>query len=192
MIYNFTVIGDSLTLDSNFSGNSGSLNYYKCNFTFDGEWDGLTKFAVFTKGDETYTVFLEDNCCTMPCRLLESPATVGVGVYATNLDADNPLRISTNFSHIVIREGAYREGVSPEVPEAELWEIYFKKAAEAAMPYVNAAVEDAIGKINSLNAEAKEAVDKHLIYVEDTLGDIDKAVDAIIEIQNRVIGGESL
>ncbi|MBR2476819.1 MAG: hypothetical protein IKB50_01645 [Clostridia bacterium] len=166
MTYSFNVDKDRIALKGSSSAVSGSVNYYKCSFDFSPEWNGLLKFAVFTDGDKVYTILVEDDMCTVPAELLLSPAAISVGVYGTS-EGDEVFRISTDFSHIVIKEGAYREGTTPTIPEKDAWEIYFARAAEEATK----AATDAI------KAET---------------GDIDSALDAILDLQNTLIGGEEL
>lgn len=163
MTYNFDVCGDRISLKGTSSAVSGSVNYYKCSFDFSPEWNGLLKFAVFMTEDKVYTVMMDGNICTIPAEVMLSPAAVSVGTYGTK-EGDEVFRISTDFSHIVIKEGAYREGTTPSVPEKDDWEIYFARAAEEATK----AATDAI------KAET---------------GDIDAALDAILELQNTLIGG---
>ncbi len=174
MIYSFDVSGDKIILKEASVGNTGNLNFYLCKFSFDDVWDNLKKFAVFTSGGKTYTLLLEDDSCYLPYELLENSGTVEVGIYGSSLSEENPLRISTDFSHIVIKEGAYREGAAPQVPEAELWEVYFEKVAEKAS-------DTAVSKVES-----------YLTDVDNTLKNIDSALTHIIDIQNSLIGGEGL
>ena len=166
MIYDFKISGDRISLSGTTGAVAGSVNYYKCRFDFSEEWTGLLKFAVFVKGDEAYTVLLDGDTCTIPEEVLSSPAPTTIGVYGAK-EGDEVFRISTDLSHIVIKEGAYREGTTPPIPEKADWEVYFARAAEEATK----AATDAI------KAET---------------GDIDAALDAIIELQNILIGGDSI
>lgn len=175
MIYDFTIKGDCLTLDSRLSAVSGGVNCYICRFAFDRIWDNLTRFAVFTKGEDAVTVYLEGDECLIPSELLAGSGTIAVGVYGTRLE-EEPFRISTNLSHIVIKEGAYREANAPEVPEAELWEVFLREAS---------------AKITETAEEERTKLEG---YAEKILGgyfgDIDSALDEIIAEQNSLIGGD--
>ena len=165
MTYNFKVCGDRISISGISSAVSGSVNYYKCRFDFSKEWDGLLKMVVFMADEKTYTVLPENDMCYIPAELLFSPASIAVGVYGS-YEGDKVFRISTDFSHIVIKEGAYRDGTTPAIPEKDAWEVYFARAAEEATK----AATDAI------RAET---------------GDIDATLDAIIELQNILIGGDT-
>lgn len=166
MIYNFNITDDRIKLTGISSAISGSVNYYKCVFSFSERWDGLEKFAVFMRGDETYTVSITGNSCLIPAEILDSPSYIAIGVYGSTLNSENLMRISTDFSHIVIKEGAYRDGTTPSVPKPDLWEEYFSRSLEIA------------------REETRD-------YIYKELGDAGKALDEIIALQNLIIGGEA-
>ena len=181
MTYDFKVNGDKITLNGATSANSGSVNFYECKFDFSKDWENLQCFAVFIKDDKTYTAIINNGFCPVPYEVLESPSVVSIGVYGSSLDSENLVRISTDFSHIVIKEGAYRDGTAPQVPKAELWEEFYKGARE-----------DAKNSISALADTVKsEIVTTTSAVIDASLGDIDKALDIIIEIQNSLLGGDT-
>lgn len=159
MTFSFNVNGDCLTLTGTSGGVTGGANCYTCAFSFSPEWSGLEKFAVFVCGDSTYTVMLKDGFCRLPQEVTQTPGTAKIGVYGSDTESGSVFRISTDFSHIVIREGAYRQGTAPAVPDPDEWEEYISKIADRA-------AENAIGEI----------------------GSIEEALDSIIEIQNGFAG----
>ena len=174
MIYDFTISGDCLTLDSRMSAVSGGVNCYRCRFTFDKAWDNLTKFAVFEKDGKAVTVYLDGDDCPVPAELLTDPATIGVGVYGTRLEGE-PYRISTNLSHIVIKEGAYREGVAPETPKKEAWEVFFAEASARIKDMADTERETIKGLGESI--------------IREYFGDMEAILDEIIKEQSLLIGG---
>ncbi len=178
MIYKFNISADTIVLNGSASAVSGSVGYYCCEFSFSHEWDELSKFAVFMCADDVYTVEITDNTCSIPAEVISNAGTVTVGVYGSTMHTENPLRISTDLAHIIIKEGAYREGTAPEVPSADLWEIYFKRTTKKARQVA----------IDSGTAAADAAKQGFA----DTIGDIETALDNIISIQNALIGGESV
>ncbi len=170
---------------------AGSVNYYRCTFAFSSEWQELSKFAVFMCGDEVYTVMLEGDSCFIPCEMLSTAGTIAVGVYGSSMDEEKPLRISTDFSHIVIKDGAYREGTTPAVPQADLWEVYFKRAAEqttqVAVDAAIAAADSAKAEIDMLNVAAVAELEKHTVLSDNPhrvtatqigLGNVDNTPDS--------------
>ena len=185
MIYRFNVSGDRIVLNTSASAVSGSAGYYKCEFCFSDDWSGLSKFAVFMQNDSAYTVEISQNACFMPAEVISNSGTVAIGVYGSNVQTDNPIRISTDFAHIIVKEGAYRDGTEPSVPAPDLWEVYFERAAKEAK---RVAIDSGIAAADA----AKQGF-------ADTLGDIGTVLDTIIahqktiiEIQNTLIGGESV
>lgn len=126
MIYNLNVLHDRISLDESKSAVSGNVNYYKCAFTFSDEWENLKKVAVFMCKEKTYTAIIEDSLCYIPEEVLKNPSSLSIGVYGTDLSGEDTFRISTDFVHIVIIDGAFKKGTEPKVPSKQLWEIYFK------------------------------------------------------------------
>lgn len=173
MIYDFNVSEDKISLTGTTGAKTGSLNYYQCRFTFSDDWNGMSKFAVFVCGDDSYTVMAEDNICFIPAEVLDRIGTVYVGVYGISENNENSVRISTDFAHIIIEEGAYRKGDAPKAPTPDLWEEYFRTLAEKSTDAANAAIDSSLGDIS-------EALDRIIAEQE-----------AIIAIQNALIGGES-
>lgn len=71
---------------------SGAVNIYDGFFTFDSEWDGLSKVAVFSNDkDICIPIYLdESNSFTIPREvLINAGDKVKVGVYGTNGDSEN-------------------------------------------------------------------------------------------------------
>ena len=132
MIFNFSVNQDKISINSvNTAMFSGNVNYYRCSFCFSEDWNGLNKFAVFIKGDNNYVVKIIDNTCSVPAELLDSSAYVSIGVYASNGQDNDYLRISSNMVSIYIDVGAYRDGTEPQPPTPDIWEQYIEQMQEA-------------------------------------------------------------
>ena len=135
----FTAECDRLTSDIS-AAISGNVNYYKCEFTFSDEWQGLSKYAVFSKKDKAYTVEIKDGCCFIPKEVLQESGNIAIGVFGTNGSETDYLRISTNPVTALVSTGAYKEGDTPEPPTPDLWEEYLNQVANAAdnvIPYIN-------------------------------------------------------
>ena len=121
----------SVEQDKIFGGkcvmNAGNVNYYQCIFDFSADWNNLIKFAVFIKNDEKYSIKLLNGKCCVPMELLIAPGYITVGVYASNGQADDYLRISSNTVSIYVSDGAYAEGAELEIPTPDVWEQYIKE-----------------------------------------------------------------
>ena len=64
---------------------SGSVNVYEVQFTFDSDWDGLDRMAVFRAGNKSRAVLLDEtNRCMIPWEVLQtSRQTLYAGVYGS-------------------------------------------------------------------------------------------------------------
>ncbi len=174
MYYDFSVEGDKIKKTGNSTeAMSGSVNYYVCRFDFSEEWSDFTKFAVFIQGGKEYTLLIQEDACLIPSEFLEQRGSVAVGIYGTWQQGDKPVRISTDFAHIIIEEGAYRKSTAPKVPAPELWEQYLKYVEENAYNGTNRAIEELYGNIDAV------------------LDLIIEQQEEIIKAQNALIGGET-
>ena len=86
---------------------SGSVNVYTVRFSFNSDWDGLDRTAVFHAGDDQISVVLDDsNECQIPWEVLENPGrNLSVGVYGTK---GGTVVLPTIWAQL----GEIREGVS--------------------------------------------------------------------------------
>lgn len=64
---------------------SGAVNVFFCEFTFDSNWDGLDRTAIFVAGSVSVSVILNStNSCAIPWEVLQyANRTLMVGVYGT-------------------------------------------------------------------------------------------------------------
>lgn len=69
---------------------------YTAQFTFDAEWDGLTKTARFQTNKRYVDVILEDDACTIPVEILKQ-GIIEVGVY-TDTFATTPCEVKVKAS----------------------------------------------------------------------------------------------
>lgn len=89
-----SVDANKLSVTQDCFTTEGSVNFDKCEFTFDGEWDGFTKTAVFSMSDsDSYRVELVSDCCNIPQQCLEKQGILCIGVYGEN---DGNVIIATN------------------------------------------------------------------------------------------------
>lgn len=91
-------------------------------FTFDGQWDGLSKTAVFRVRHTKKIVESLETETTVPWELLDKPgAWLSVGVYGMN--ADGSVVIPTVWANVaVIKEGADPDGDPGIDPELPVWQ----------------------------------------------------------------------
>lgn len=62
---------------------AGTVNEYTARFTFDADWDGYRRTAVFSCGDISREQLLTDDACTVPWEVLVANGYLRVGVYGT-------------------------------------------------------------------------------------------------------------
>ncbi len=129
MIFYFKALGDELKLtEVKNKAYTGNVNSYICEFDLSEDWDGLSVFAVFSGGDDVYTVLLsEDMHCKIPAEMLSAVGTCSVGLFGTNASEDNLKRISTGFLQLSVDKGAYTEENAPSVPAPDTWEMLMSK-----------------------------------------------------------------
>ena len=104
------VSGNKLTITRTAVITSGSENVDMCMFTFDNEWQGFTKIAVFSTADgDEYTELIVNNSCNIPSECLKKNGLLRIGVAGK----DNGTKImSTNLvSHRVV-SGANENGAA--------------------------------------------------------------------------------
>ena len=110
-------------------------------FTFDSQWDGLTKIAVFRVGDIIKSVDLPEAETTVPWELLVSAgAWLSVGVYGVN--EDGSVAIPTTWANVrAINEGATPDGDPTTDPTLPIWQTIMNKIEGLAGAILPAEVE---------------------------------------------------
>lgn len=101
-------------------------------FTFDSQWDGLTKIAVFRAGDIIKSVDLPETETTVPWELLVSAgAWLSIGVYGAN--SDGSVAIPTTWANVrAINEGATPDGDPTTDPTLPIWQTIMNQIASLA------------------------------------------------------------
>lgn len=91
-------------------------------FSFDSDWEGLRKVAVFRGGDTIKTVDNPEAGTTVPWEVLVKPdAWLSVGVYGTN--TDGTVVIPTIWANVsVIRVGVNPDGDPSTDPTLPIWQ----------------------------------------------------------------------
>lgn len=91
----FSVTGNQLEISQDAVSTSGSISYDSCAFTFDSEWNGFERTAVFGIGRDVYRVAIDqNNTCVIPspCTEKEGLITIAVlGVKNSTVIATNPV-----------------------------------------------------------------------------------------------------
>lgn len=205
MNYHFDVINDKIKGRPDLKLYTGNVKSYSFDFEFDEHWNSLIKFATFNSGTNTYVIELSDNSIIVPHEILTCPGICTFGVYGTSAD-DDIKRISTNIIEFEIIKGAYSDGLTPSVPTPDIWENLFKNSIPKIIDgywylydpknsiYVNTGI-NSVGQFPVKGVDYFTDEDKN-VFVEEVseraIGDIEKALDEIIAIQNELIGGDAV
>ena len=106
----------SVTCSVNTTLVGGSANSIECVFSFDDEWDGLTKSAIFQtasengKTVETIPVLLQNDRCMLPPEAASSGEYVKISAVGTR---DGNVIVPTAFCQVFFEEGCYTGEVAP-------------------------------------------------------------------------------
>lgn len=183
-------------------------------YTFDEQWDGLTKVAVFRGGEIEKTVGLVADL-SVPLEVLLVPGVwLSVGVYGEN--EDGSVAIPTIWANVLpISVGVDPEGDPSTKPTPSIWQEINNKIDSMDDRIDNIVLEAApipdweqtdpngpgyiknkpdLSNIEQVvkNKEAIETIEENISNIQADLGDIDTALDAIIAMQEAIIGGESV
>ena len=116
-----------------------SINYVNCSFTFKtDDWDGASKWVVFSKGNENYRVNLVDDAIPK-----EAGLNIGAGLWYVSLFGEKgETRITTNSVTVEIEKSALPEGGPlPVISQTEAEQIDAK--AQSALNKAKAVEEAA-------------------------------------------------
>ncbi len=83
---------------------SGDMNYDTCTFSFDGEWTGFVKTAVFYQDKEKvqYTVLNSDDTCVIPASAMAKEGNLYIGVFGIS----GSKVMTSTLERLYIRQGA--------------------------------------------------------------------------------------
>lgn len=104
---------------------SGNAGVYKCVFNTDfDEKEDLKWFGVFKSSFcPTIRVRLDSNyACEIPEQVLDRDGELKIGVFATNFDEEDVVRLSTNYIAFQIIEGAIGDVSAVSPGELTVWE----------------------------------------------------------------------
>lgn len=121
-------------------------------FSFDDQWEGLSKTAVFKAGSvETIRENLEAET-TVPWEVTAQPnVQLSIGVYGVN--ADGSTAIPTTWANIgVIRDGVSTDGDASTAPSLPVWQRIWNAIGNLLGLQTNAKgnLVEAINEVNSI------------------------------------------
>jgi hypothetical protein len=144
-------------------------------FTFDDQWDGLSKKAVFRTGHFSIVCELNEEGNTVPWEVLVFPNMwLSIGVYGVN--EGGTVSIPTIWVNVsVIQPGTVPDGASPAEPTPPVWQ-----RIEDEVNRIGGVVDD----VNDKYDDTQEQVVANKKYISTLLGRI---VDLEKEKSMRVV-----
>ena len=110
MIINFSVNNQELTSDNDLKLVERSTNYLKCHFTFNDDWNGLERLALFLPVNETIPIpsIIDDNGdCDIPAKIAYYGGQCKLAVIGSNTDIISENN-EANFDNVIITTNSYR------------------------------------------------------------------------------------
>lgn len=175
---------------------SGSVNVYRARFEFSGDWEGLTRKAVFKAGSRCRTVLLDEGGeCVVPWEVLASHGQpLMAGVFGSRDETALP---TTWASLGIILEGVPGDGPGSQPPTPEAWEQALAgkgdkltydglnlslKSGEKVLSAVEVAGGGGEGASDHRILTGREAENQHpissIVNLEEKLGTIPSAMSA--------------
>jgi hypothetical protein len=111
----------SLELNKTIDVNSGEYNIQECNFTFSSEYDGLTKMAIFSNEENSFTTMINNGSCIIPSEILQNEGTIGLGVYGYLVQGDKLIkRYSPKPIFFNVELGSYQLAQEAQDPSSDI------------------------------------------------------------------------
>lgn len=158
---------------------SDTKNIYKCKFTFDKEWDGFARTAVFKRGEVVIEVILDENdMCDLPYEMLTNPGQFIAGVFGSKEDKRYP----TIYTDSIRVKKGVENGDLPMPPTPSVYDQIATKYDEILDKYTDMGEihDDVVANAKQV-AEDKETVEQLKTETEQ----IKTTADEILETINR-------
>ncbi len=119
MILKFNVDRQTISRTDNNTPHSGSKGYLSAEFTFSEDWEGLVKTAVFTHGEQSYEILLDNNACLVPHEVIEC-GVLYVAVRGDDTNG-NVVYVPTGRERVYIQPAGVVEGGNPAPPTLDVY-----------------------------------------------------------------------
>ena len=118
-ILDYNVTGQHIELSSAAMLVAGTVNEYTARFSFNADWDGYQRVAVFNADGTDREQLLTDDVCKVPWEVLLPGAYLKVGVYGTRDGSRLPTIWTTHRQYIHDGAGPTDEAADPSPVLAE-------------------------------------------------------------------------
>lgn len=116
MTLQFNITNQHIIRADNEEPVADSKNYLYAHFDFlSNEWDSIEKSAIFSNGEETYTVLLQNDEVLVPWELIHE-GIIEVSCFGGDL-------VTTNTAKIRILASGYTEGETPQPPTPDVYSV---------------------------------------------------------------------
>lgn len=109
----FSVTGQRIEIVEPAMLVAGTVNIYNASFSFDADWDGFQRTAVFSCGSVSREQLLTDDACTLPWEVLTAGKYLRVGVYGTKGEKRLPTIWTEHALYISSGAGPTEEAAEP-------------------------------------------------------------------------------
>lgn len=109
----FSVTGQRIEIVEPAMLVSGTVNIYNASFSFDADWDGFQRTAVFSVDGVSREQLLTDDACTLPWEVLTAGKYLRVGVYGTKGEKRLPTIWTEHALYISSGAGPTEEAAEP-------------------------------------------------------------------------------
>lgn len=191
---NVQVNPHTITITVNNDINAGEYNVTQCNFEFSQEYNNLTKMAVFSTCDSTYKTSILNNQCTIPYEVLQNSGNVLLGVYGYEGEQELELRYSPKPQYFNVKNGSYKEGYDPELPEPSEWEQVLEQINQAIEETNNLDIDATkSGLTTTITITKKDGTEKEVEIlstsdIEALSSDIETTIKTDLDFDNTING----
>lgn len=135
MTLNFTIKNQHIERTDNEMVVANSNNYLYAHFDFcTEEWDGITKSVNFIKGDEAYTVILDDDLTALVPHEVIVEGAFEVSCFGGDL-------ITNDTAKVRVAKSGYTKGKAPKDPTPDVYSSILKECEETRK--IAQSIEDA-------------------------------------------------
>ena len=177
---------DRIIVEDSQNFNSGSINYYEAEISFDESWDNLNIEAIIKKekDEEGKSIAVINNKFYIDKEIRGKYLIGFIGYTIEN--EEKTYQISTNLIDIYFDKGAgeIQTTNSQTLPTPSEWEIYVQELKQTVTSQIdteleNNNVETANNKVTEINSSSTDSEYPSAKCVYDIIGDIESLLGGI-------------
>lgn len=178
-----------MTITNNPTIASGGSGTNILNVTFDSDWDGFLKTAVFYQDIKNpYFVPMERDSCVVPWESTMKDGILNIGIFGVK---DNK-RITTVVKKYKVFKGALTDEINVQPPSQDMWQQIFAEISATKLLVANLVQEQSQFIQNQTQGfeEYKTTTTQNIKDTLEKYGDLVVLmdIDSYIEVPNRKAG----